>query len=258
MAEPAWPLPVSDLRLADDEVHAWRARLDVHDPDVGRLAQTLSTDERERASRFHFARDRQRFVVGRGLLRSILGRYLGVQAAQIRLCYGPHGKPCLAGGSNSENLQFNLAHSQDLMLVGVGRDQQLGVDLEYLRPLPDAAQIAAQFFSARERAAYSALPETQKMAAFYACWTRKEAYLKALGGGLALPLDSFDVSLAPGDSPRILAVHGLPDEAERWSVYDLVPAPGYAAALVIERGLTACRAPRQPALRLGTWEPTNG
>ena len=229
-----WHLPPPDLALSRDDVHVWRASLK-QPPERGRqLAQTLSCDEMMRAERFRFERDRRRFVVGRGVLRTILGRYLGVEPGQMQFRYDPRGKPHLAEAVGGCGLQFNLAHSHELALYAFTRDREIGVDLEYVRPMPDAEEIAARFFSTRENAVFRVLPKSQKLEAFYNCWTRKEAYLKAIGDGLARPLDQFDVSLAPGDPAMLLHVEGDPLETARWSLQALTPAVGYVAAVAVE------------------------
>lgn len=233
-----WKEPPADLVILSDEVHVWRASLDQPAACVQRLAQTLSADERWRAERFHFERDRLHFIVGRGLLRTILGRYLGLEPNRLRFCYSVYGKPALdpKGFQNPSGLAsyFNLAHSHGLALYAVTCAQEIGVDLEHIRPIAEADQIAGQFFSARERAVFHALPTSQKQKGFFDCWTRKEAYLKANGCGLDWPLDKVEVSLAPGEQARLLSVTGDPQKASRWFIQALTPAPGYVAAVAVE------------------------
>lgn len=226
----------SEWALPGGEVHVWRAALDPPAGLVRRLAQTLSADESERAGRFHFERDRRRFIVGRGVLRALLGRYLGLEPPQLRFGYGPQGKPHLADALetvDADALRFNLAHSHELALYAFTRGREIGVDLEHIRALPDAGQIAARFFSAGENAAWLALPESQRLEAFFNCWTRKEAYLKAGGDGLARPLDQFEVSLAPGEAVA-LRVQGQVEETARWRLQAIDAADGYIAALAVE------------------------
>jgi 4'-phosphopantetheinyl transferase len=204
---------------------------------VDELAASLSPDERDRAGAFVRERDRRHFTVGRGVLRAILSRYAGIPPKQVRFCYGPHGKPALDEAHGGQTLRFNLAHSHDLALYAVTRGREIGVDLEWVgRPVPDAATIAEHYFSAAERARLRALPELLRHEAFYNCWTRKEAYLKARGEGLSLPLDQFDVSLAPGEPAALLSSHGDPGEVVRWTLWALIPGPGYVAALAVEGG----------------------
>jgi len=222
------------LALASGEVHVWCATLDQPTSQFLRLAQTLSADEHVRADRYCFTRDRRHFIVGRALLRVILGGYLDVEPDRLRFGYSHHGKPSLAEGSGGGILCFNVSHSQGLALYAVARDRHVGVDLERTRPVDDLEQIAERFFSLREHAALRALPTQMKHEAFFNCWTRKEAYVKARGDGLSLPLDQFDVSLAPGEPARLLHNEREPQEVTRWSLQELTPAPGYIAALAVE------------------------
>lgn len=224
------------LTLSSNDVHIWRAALDQPALCVEKLAQTLSEEEHTRAERFHFQRDRRRFIVGRGVLRTTLALYLGTDPSQLKFCHGPYGKPHLAAPTYGagDALRFNLAHSHELALYAFTRGREIGVDLEYIRRALDVGQIAARFFSSGENAVLDALPTDQKQEAFFNCWTRKEAYIKAIGDGLAQPLHQFDVSLAPGKPARLLSVKGDPEEASRWSLKALIPAPDYVAALAVE------------------------
>jgi 4'-phosphopantetheinyl transferase len=232
--EPLWLSPQPGLVLSADEVHLWRAFLDQSPEQIGELGQTLSDEERARARRFHFDRDRRRFIVGRGVLRTILGQYLGFEPAQVRFSLGPHGKPYLADGPGDCKLCFNLAHSSEIALYAFSLRRKVGVDVEQLRFLADAEQIAEHFFSPGEKAVWDSLPPAHRQAAFYNCWTRKEAYIKATGKGLSERLDLIDVSLAPGEQVQVLSVAGDRREALRWSMMSLTPAPEYVAALVVE------------------------
>jgi 4'-phosphopantetheinyl transferase len=228
-----WAAPPAELTLARHEVHVWRAFLDQPASSEQRLARTLTADEQLRAGRFRFERDRLHFSVGRGVLRAILGRYVGLEPGQIRFQYSPHGKPALLETLGGDRVYFNLAHSHGLAVYAFTREWEIGIDVEYIRLMPDAEQIAARFFSSRESAQLRALPPEQQQAAFFNCWTRKEAYLKALGHGLARPLNEFDVSLVPGEPARLLHIGGHPEEASRWFMQELKPAGGYIAALAL-------------------------
>jgi 4'-phosphopantetheinyl transferase len=232
--EPRWCSPPSEPALSGGEVHVWLASIDQPTPRLHQLAQNLCADERQRADQFRFERDRERFIAGRGVLRAILGRYLGVEPGRVRLGYGPQGKPHLGDEFDSVGLRFNLAHSQGLALYALTLRRAIGIDLESMHPLPDAEQIAARFFSVRERTSYRELPSGQRQEAFYLCWTRKEAYIKAKGEGLSRPLSQFDVSLIPEEPARLLWVGWDPDEASRWSLVTLIPSPGYVASLAVE------------------------
>ena len=217
--------------LAEDEIHVWRAELDAPADTVERLGATLSPDERTRAARFCLERVRTRFIVGRGVLRTILAGYLGRAPERLCFSYGARGKPALAP-SEGTDLRFNVSHSDGCALFAVARGREVGVDVERLRPLPRAERIAERFFSLPERTALKGLPPEQRVEAFFTCWTRKEAYIKARGDGLGHPLDQFAVSLTPGEPVRLSAA-GDGDEREiaRWSLDGLPPAPGFVAAL---------------------------
>ena len=235
-----WPLAAAPARLAPLDVDVWSVPLDGPAALLTRLESVLSSHERERADRFHFDRDRRRFVCARGVLRSLIGEYLSVSPRDLAFSYGEHGKPALSGPHGGA-LTFNVSHSHELALIAIARDVELGVDVEAVRPMQDADDIASRFFSAREVVSLRALPAATRDTAFFTCWTRKEAYLKALGSGLALPLDGFDVTFAPGE-PATLVVRGDEAEAERWSIRELAPGPGYEGALVVEKraGGTRC------------------
>jgi 4'-phosphopantetheinyl transferase len=204
--------------------------LAVAPPRLAALAAVLSADERERAARFRFAADQQAFVACRGAVREILATWLAIPAAAVRFSYGPHGKPALDGGAHE--LAFSIAHSGELGLCAVARDITVGVDVELCRELPDALAIAGGHFAPAEHAALAALDDCHRTSAFFATWTRKEAFLKALGEGFSRPLDSFEVAVTPGEAPLLRRVDGPAGPAERWSLSALEPAPGYAAAVV--------------------------
>lgn len=227
-----WLTPPADLILSRDEVHVWQADLDPPALRLQQLAQTLSADEHSRAERFYFEQHRQRFIAGRGILRTILGYYLGIEPRQLQFCYGPRGKPALAESSGESILQFNLSHSQGLALYAVTRDRQIGIDLEYIRSVSDIEQIALRFFSAQEYAVISELPPSQKQEAFFRYWTCKEAYLKATGEGLA-QLDRIEVLLTPGEPVSLLSITGDLPTAQGWVLQELTPASGYLAALAV-------------------------
>jgi 4'-phosphopantetheinyl transferase len=225
-----WVLPPPRLELAPHEIHVWRFALSALDERRNSLWETLIQEERERARRFYFERHRRRFVVARGMLRTILGRYLQERPECIQLRYGIHGKPVLEGRSD---LHFNLSHSGDAGLLALTRCQEIGVDLEQVRPRDHLEELAGRFFAPPEVAALAALAPAERERAFFQCWTRKEAFLKAGGEGLARPLDSFCVSLGPDDPVRLLTVNGDPTEAARWSLRTLTPWPGYVGCIAI-------------------------
>jgi 4'-phosphopantetheinyl transferase len=215
--------------LGPGEVHVWRVRLDPETP-IRDWADVLSSDERERAARFLFARDQRRFTVSHASLRSILARYLRADPSMLFFATGAQEKPRLAGSSD---LSFNLSHSGEQALIGVARGREVGVDIEQFRDHDDLPALAESCFSPSELAAWRGLPATVRKSAFFATWTRKEAYLKARGDGLARPLASFDVTVGPDDAPRLLCDASDPTAAARWTFFDVDAGPGYAATLAI-------------------------
>lgn len=233
-ADPIWQVPGSDLTLADDEVHIWRASLDAPAATVQRLRHTLAVDEVVRAARFAFAHDRDHFIMARGMLRTILGRYLQLRPSHLRFRYNPYGKPALMTGASREPLSFNLSHSNGMVLYAVTRQRAVGVDLEEVRAEPVCEHISKRFFTANEHDGLIAVPGPHRQAAFFTCWTRKEAYVKARGDGLSHPLDAFEVTVRPGDPPELLRTADDPAERQRWSLADLDPGHGFVGTLVVE------------------------
>jgi 4'-phosphopantetheinyl transferase len=231
---PSWSLPPESLKLAHDEVYVWRASLDQAASQVQNLWQTLTAEARARAERFYFPRNREHFIAARRVLRAILGRYLNRHPSALRFCHTPYGKPVLTAESGGETLRFNVSHSHGLALYAIARSRELGINVEHIRPDLADEQIAEPFFSAREVVVLRALPSHMRTAAFFHCWTRKEAYIKGRGEGLSLPLEQFDVSLIPGEPAALLSTQGDPCEAWRWSLQELIPGPGYMAALAVE------------------------
>ena len=234
--------------MPSGEVHVWRVALDVDPASLEELQLTLAPEERARAARFHFSEDRRHFIAGRSALRHILGRSLHCHAARVQFWYGPSGKPALVG-DQAQDLHFNLSHSHGLALCAVTRVGEIGIDVERINP--DVAQetVAERFFSPREISALRALPAQLQAEAFFNCWTRKEAYVKARGDGLRIPLDSFDVSLTPG-APAAFERGTGPE----WSLRALVPASDYVAAIAAEGHgwglrLWEWHAPRSAAVR---------
>jgi 4'-phosphopantetheinyl transferase len=222
------------ILLENNAVHIWRAYLDQPQPGLDQLRQTLAQDELQRAARFAFAHDSARFIAGRGVLRAILGQYLDLRPDLLHFEYGAAGKPALAQAFASHNLCFNLAHSHGLAIYAVARGRAIGVDVERIRADVDVEQIASTAFAPAELAELLALPAAQRLPAFFACWARKEAYVKARGDGLSLPGDQFQVLLAPGAPPKLLRTEWDHQEASDWSLYDLDAGEEYAAALAAE------------------------
>ncbi len=202
--------------------------------EVARAAAALLSDaERQRARRFLFDRDRDRFTVGRARLRELLAARLGTRPESVELVYGAYGKPALARRFADSDLRFNVSHCDDVTLYAFSCGREIGVDVEAVRVIGDADDIAARFFSLRENQAYRALEPRDRPLGFFQCWTRKEAFIKALGDGLSYALDRFDVSLAPGEPAEILRVETTPGDCCGWRMESLSPAPGFVAAVVL-------------------------
>jgi len=229
--------PPDHLLLATDEVHVWRIILEQPAPRVALLHRFLAVEEVERAEAFRFRRDREHFVMAHALLRIILGRYLRRDPRELCFRHGPRGKPFLGrdGGGSGVEIRFNLSHSDGLALLAVTRGAHIGVDIERIRPDLAYERIADRFFSSEEVASLRTLTrEDISRKAFFACWTRKEAYIKAIGEGLSCPLDRFTVSLSPWKPAALLHVEGNREANGRWSLCELNAGPCYAAALAFE------------------------
>jgi 4'-phosphopantetheinyl transferase len=216
--------------LAAGEVHVWSWALGRPAGEVARLLELLADDERERAGRYLHVPAREQFIAARAGLRLILAGYLALDPARIAFTHGPAGKPALAGGG----LHFNVSHTQGLVLIAVTREGEVGIDVERLRTMPTHLDLAGRFFTPGEVAGLRRLPAGASEAAFYAVWTRKEAFLKATGLGLPHGLERFEVSVPPDDPARILHIDGDAAAGARWSLTALEPAPGYVGALAIE------------------------
>ena len=220
-------LPASaELTLLQDDVHVWRIDLDQPEAQLQHLTEILSSDELSRAKRFYKELHRHRFIAGRGILRTILSRYLGIEPQQLQFDYEPLGKPVLAATFEDSKLWFNLTHSQGLALCAVSCDRLIGVDLEYIRPISDILNLANRYFSPREYAVMRSLPPNQMQEVFFRYWTCKEAYLKATGAGIA-QLEQIEVLLAPAEPAKLKT-------DQEWSVFELIPVKNSVAAVVVE------------------------
>lgn len=230
MTKDYWPFPPKSLSFSKNYVHVWSIRLDHPVEIILKLRQLLSSDEQQRADRFYFEKDRNRFTVARATLRTLLGKALEKDPKEIVFNYEKKGKPFL----ESSSLRFNLSHSQDLALCAITYEKNLGVDIEYMRLMKDAEQIASRFFSPRESALFCSLPKEAQQLAFFRCWTRKEAYIKAIGDGLSYGLDNFDVTFTPDKEVKLLKVLSEPEEVRRWLLKELVPASDFIGAVMVE------------------------
>jgi len=217
----------------EEAVEVIVTRLDVRSEALRAGAAVLTDEERDRARRFVFDRDRDRFIGARACLRQLLAARLGTPPDSVELVYGARGKPALAPGYADTGLRFNVSHCDDLTLYAFSCGREIGIDVEAVRPIGDADDIAARFFSQRENRAYRALEPSDRPLGFFQCWTRKEAFIKALGDGLSYPLDRFDVSLTPGEPAQILRVEDTPGDRCGWRLESWSPAPGFVAAVVM-------------------------
>ena len=245
-----WPRRSRVPRLEAGEVHVWAAALDATGDRQLRLAATLTPEERERAARFRTSELRRRWTAGRGLLREILGHYLAVEPAAVRFGRNAHGKPMLAGEAQLP-IALNLARSGGLGVYAFTSSHAVGVDLEEVREFPEMRAMAGNTFSRGERAALEAVSHEDFLAAFFRCWTRKEAFLKARGTGLLAALDSFDVEVVPDRPAALLRVSGDAAAPGQWTLLNLEPALGYLGALAV--GAPTC----QVTVRAGSWRSPN-
>jgi len=227
MQKDDWIAPPDVLVLNPHQVDIWRVFIDPQSASVQLTESTLSADEAERAARFHFDRDRDRFIVSHVALRNVLSRYLNCQPNELTFLVDEYGKPALKG----YKLEFNLSHSGDFALIAVTQKHKVGVDVEHIRTDKDLEGIANRFFSQSEVSELMALPSEQGIVGFFNCWTRKEAYIKAHGLGLSLPLESFDVSLTPNEPAVLHATRPDSTESARWTLLALDVAPDYAGAV---------------------------
>jgi len=225
--------------LSSTEIHIWEFPLTASDSEFAAYATLLSEDERTRASRFRFERDARRFSVARASMRSILGGYTGSAGRDLRFDYSRYGKPSLANVTS--DIRFNVSHSADLAMLAVVRGREVGVDIETIRAEVETDKLAERFFSPKERESLRAIPSQERISAFFRCWTCKEAFLKAQGLGLSRSLESFDVEVNPERLARILSTRPDPEEAGRWSLFDVQTMPAFAAAAAAQGPATGLR-----------------
>ena len=223
--------------LSNDVFEVLVEQLNIDTRTVDKAEMLLSDDERARSRRFVFDRDRKHFIVARAKLRKMLSERLGLRPESVEFAYGEYGKPSLPKHSSNRSLHFNASRSNDIVVCAFAEDREIGVDIEAIRDLPDINDIAAHCFSDRENADYHRLDDADRLMGFLNCWTRKEAFVKAIGEGLSHPLQNFDVSLAPGEATRMLRVGNVAGADCGWQVRRFAPFPGYVGAVVVESPL---------------------
>ncbi|HYX30787.1 MAG TPA: 4'-phosphopantetheinyl transferase superfamily protein [Pyrinomonadaceae bacterium] len=245
-AQQTWKAGPVKPAIWQNEVHVWRARLDV--AWSWAFDEALCLEDRARADRFKFESDRRKFCAARASLRLILARYLQVKPSRLKLETGEFGKPFLADKNQGQGLRFNLSHSHQLALIAVTREREVGVDIEFMRSDFVTNEVATHFFSRAEVEQFNVVPPESRTCAFFNCWTRKEAYIKARGEGLYCPLDQFDVSVAPDTPAMLLDSRVAPRDAQRWTFSDISAGDRYAGAIAVEKNFS----------RLLLWDFTDG
>lgn len=223
----------ADIFGSDETVHVWRVSFDLSNPESMAARDVLSADERQRADRYVSEEARRRFVTARSTLRHILARYLSTDPEEIVFAYNQYGRPVVDSPAEKRGVVFNLSHSAERALYAISGGAPVGVDVERMRPL-DFTGISKRFFAPSEAAILAALPEPDKSDAFFECWTRKEALVKAQGTGLHLDLNQVVVTLGPDTPPHVVRIRGSEDAAGSWSLYDLDAGEGFKAALAVK------------------------
>jgi 4'-phosphopantetheinyl transferase len=226
-----WLNPPDNLNLSDDEAHIWRADLKFNECFQTSFLKLLSPDEKRRAQKFRFTKDSRNFIIARGILRSLIGKYLKIKPSEISFRYSEFGKPGIA---DNHSLQFNISHSKNIALFAFIKKLNVGVDVEFVNPDIEVKDIAEKFFSPNEVLNLFALPEKQHTLGFFNCWTRKEAFIKAVGEGLSFPLNKFEVSLEPDKPAKLLATDWEPKAVSKWSIFSMSPATNFVGGLAIE------------------------
>jgi 4'-phosphopantetheinyl transferase len=226
----------NSMHISDDEIHVWHVSLNQPSFQIEKMSDILSEEEWKRITEYRFNQFRIRYILCRGFLRTILGRYVGINPKVIHFEYGDYGKPVIRGVGGEHRVQFNLAHSGDLAVYAITAKSRIGVDVEYVETFPEMASVATNIFSLREQKAWMALPEEMKKFAFYNGWTRKEAYLKGIGIGLQTELNQIEVSIIPGEPAKLIQQTDEPDEAHSWSLADIVIDKNYVAAVAYDCG----------------------
>lgn len=229
-----WHQAIPGALILTNQIHVWRMSLDLSEHQRANMLAILSADEIERAGRFHFEKNQNRFISARGMLRQILGLYLGEKPQRLQFEYTAFGKPVFGTNSDYKDLHFNLSHSESFALCAITHSREIGIDIERVRNEISVAQIVRRFFSSGEIHSIETLHEEKQNQLFFQYWTRKEAFLKGMGQGLSFPMEQCDVSLMSGVTFSPVIFHHEKSENSDWHVKDLFPAEGYVAAIAVE------------------------
>ena len=233
-----WDNPPEKLNLSKNEIHIWRANLDLPSMMLKKLARILSEDEKTRANRFRFEQHRDRFIAARGILRQLLGNYLQIKSDLVIFEYSSRGKPQIVSSLNQDNLQFNISHSQDWALYGFNYQRIIGVDLEYIKDNIDYKQLAKRFFRTQELQLINSYPAREQKTIFFQLWTAKEAYLKATGDGLAESLDTIQFTLNNNSELNLVAIKQAHQQASYWLIDNFIPQDNFIATIAVENRST--------------------
>jgi 4'-phosphopantetheinyl transferase len=236
MASNTFGLPPTRVKLRPNEVHVWYAFLNNSAGQCAAYDELLSKKEKERASRFVRDLDRFRYILRTGILKKLITRYSGLRPGMLRLTYGPYGKPALDDALNVDHLCFNNSESGGHALYAFAQDREIGVDVEQIRDIPEMAHIVRLFFSKAEQAAFVSLLPQEKIKSFFDGWARKEALIKALGGGLSIPLNKFDISPGPENLGTFISRDEVLNPTSKWTIQDVSPSQECSAAVAVEGG----------------------
>ena len=231
----AWQITPDDLDISSDHVDVWLTSTELGEQQVQEYKKSLSVAELARAEKFTTDYKYKEFIVARGLLRQVLSRMTGLDICGFDFNHGKHGKPYLDSNVAGKNIAFNVSHSHGMALVAITPGGRLGVDLEKIRPEVEWQALAKRFFSAAEFQALNGCPDDSRLKSFFTCWTRKEAFVKAVGDGIARGLREFDVSIDPDESAGLLNIRWQGEDAADWTIKNIPVRGNYAAALAVDR-----------------------
>lgn len=223
-----WKTSPKTLELSDSKIDVWSVNINNYTNKLFDYWELLSSSEKEKADRFRFEKDKNCYVIARGLLRILLSRYLNIKSQKINFRYAEKGKPYL---EHPSNIKFNLSHSKNYIVLAFTKNIELGIDVEYAKNNLEILQVAESFFSKQEIKALKSVQSIYRLSAFYNCWTRKEAFIKATGDGLSFPLNQFTVSLESSESAELIETLWDNKEKDLWSLETFTPQKDYIGAV---------------------------